>query len=338
MSSTPPSPSAPQPPAGRPGDDTTAAVQDADIAEIGQQIVDVAGRVIAEAGPVPGGKPRGLLRRGWEVFAENRLALVAVGVVVFMVLFSFIGPLVYHTNQVSTNLADYLCHPSAKHLLGCDDVGYDELGRLMIGGQASLEVGVAAALVATIVGAFYGAVSGFAGGAVDTFMMRVIDAGLSIPSLMVLIVLSVIFHPNPLTMIFIIAAFYWFGVSRLVRGETLTLRTREYVQAVKVVGGGGLRAIVRHIMPNAVGTIVVQTTFAMADSILLLAGLGFLGLGIQPPATDWGSMLSSGITYVDDGYWWLIYPPGIAIIATVVAFNFIGDALRDAFETRLQRR
>jgi peptide/nickel transport system permease protein len=153
----------------------------------------------------------------------------------------------------------------------------------MIGGQASLEVGMAAALVAPLVGAFYGAVSGFAGGAVDAFMMRVIDAGLSIPSPMVLIVLSVIFHPNPLTMIFIIAAFYWLGVSRLVRGETLTLRTREYVQAVKVVGGGGLRAITRHVLPNATGTIIVQATFAMADAILILAGLGFLGLGIQPP-------------------------------------------------------
>jgi peptide/nickel transport system permease protein len=154
----------------------------------------------------------------------------------------------------------------------------------------------------------------------------------------VLIILSVIFHPNPLTMIFIIAVFYWLGVARLVRGETLTLRTREYVQAVRVIGGRPSRAIIRHIVPNAIGTIIVQATFAVADSILILAGLGFLGLGIQAPATDWGTMLSSGTNYVSDGYWWLIYPPGIAIILTVVAFNFIGDALRDAFETRLQRR
>jgi len=165
-----------------------------------------------------------------------------------------------------------------------------------------------------------------------------VDAGLSIPYIMVLIILAVIFHPNPLTMIFIIAVFYWLGVARLVRGETLTLRTREYVQAVKVVGGGDSRAVIRHIIPNAIGTIIVQATFAVADSILILATLGFLGFGIQPPSTDWGSMLSSGLTYVNDGYWWLIYPPGILIILTVVAFNFIGDALRDAFETRLQRR
>jgi peptide/nickel transport system permease protein len=141
-------------------------------------------------------------------------------------------------------------------------------------------------------------------------------------------------------MIFIIAVFYWLGVARLVRGETLSLRTREYVQAVKVVGGGSTRAIVRHIVPNAIGTIIVQATFAVADSILILSGLGFLGLGVQPPATDWGNMLSGGLTYIQSGtnYWWLIYPAGFAIIITCIAFNFIGDALRDAFETRLQRR
>jgi peptide/nickel transport system permease protein len=128
-------------------------------------------------------------------------------------------------------------------------------------------------------------------------------------------------------------------VARLVRGETLTLRTREYVQAVKIIGGRTSRSIVRHIIPNAIGTIIVQATFAIADSILILAGLGFLGLGVQPPSTDWGSMLSGGLTYLLGGnYWWLIYPPGIAIILTCIAFNFIGDALRDAFETRLQRR
>jgi peptide/nickel transport system permease protein len=134
--------------------------------------------------------------------------------------------------------------------------------------------------------------------------------------------------------------FYWLGVARLVRGETLTLRTREYVQAVKIIGGRRSRSIVRHIIPNAIGTIIVQATFAVADSIIILAGLGFLGLGVQPPATDWGDMLSGGLTYLQSSqnYWWLIYPPGIAIILTCIAFNFIGDALRDAFETRLQRR
>jgi peptide/nickel transport system permease protein len=285
-------------------------------------------------------KPRSLLRRGWDVFAENKLALVSLAVLIFIILFCFAGPHLYHTDQVHTNLANALCPPSSAHPLCCDNVGYDVLGRLMVGGQTSLEVGFAAAIVAVFIGTLYGAFSGFIGGPIDSFLMRIVDAGLSIPSIMVVIILSVVFHPNTIIMIFIIAVFYWLGVARLIRGETLTLRTREYVQAVKVIGGRKSRAVIRHIVPNSIGTIIVQATFAVADSILILAGLGFLGLGVQPPATDWGDMLSGGLTYMQSGtnYWWLIYPAGFAIIITCICFNFIGDALRDAFETRLQRR
>ena len=294
----------------------------------------------AELGLPPAQKSPSLLRRGWEVFAENKLALASLIMIVLIVLFCFIGPLIYHTDQSHTNLGDVLCRPSGQHLLGCDSVGYDVLGRLMVGGQTSIEVGVAAAVVAVLFGTLYGALSGFIGGFTDSVMMRLVDAGLSIPYITVLIILSVIFHPNKPVMVFVIAVFYWLGVARLVRGETLTLRTREYVQAVKVLGGGNRRAIVRHIVPNAIGTIIVQATFAVADSIIILAGLGFLGLGVQPPATDWGSMLSGGLQYLQSAqsYWWLIYPAGVAIIITCIAFNFVGDALRDAFETRLQRR
>jgi peptide/nickel transport system permease protein len=293
----------------------------------------------AELGLILATKPRGMFVRAWEVFAENKLALIGLGFVIFILLFCFVGPHIYVTNQTTTDLTNYLCTPSGAHLFGCNDLGYDELGRLMVGGQTSLEVGLAAAVVSVLVGTLYGAISGFAGGFVDAVMMRIVDAGLSLPSLMVIIILSVIFHPTPVVIIFIIAVFYWFGVARLVRGETLALRNREYVQAVKVVGGRPLRSVVRHIVPNAIGTIIVQTTFAVADSILTLSVLGFLTLGVAPPSTDWGSMLSGGLTYIQGGnYWWLIYPPGLVIIATCIAFNFIGDALRDAFETRLQHR
>ncbi len=293
-----------------------------------------------ELGLAPAVKPRSMLRRGWEVFAENKLALASLGLALFMIGFCFIGPLIYHTDQVHTNLQDVLCPPSASHPLGCDNVGYDVLGRLMIAGQTSIEVGVAAAIVAVLFGTLYGALAGFVGGPLDSVMMRLVDAGLSIPYITVLIMLSVIFHPDKVIMIFVIAVFYWLGVARLIRGETLTLRTREYVQAVKVIGGRKSRAIVRHIVPNAIGTIIVQGTFAVADAIIILAGLGFLGLGVQPPDTDWGSMLSGGLQYLQSSqsYWWLIYPAGICIILICIAFNFIGDALRDAFETRLQRR
>jgi peptide/nickel transport system permease protein len=291
------------------------------------------------AGLVGAEKPRSLLARGWEVFAQNKLALAGLATAVFMVLFSFVGPLIYRTDQIHVNLVNAICTPGGSHLLGCDSVGYDVLGRLMIAGQTSLEVGAAAAFVAVVFGALYGAISGFIGGPVDAFMMRIVDAGLSIPYIMILIILAVIFSPNRVTMIFVIGAFYWLGVARLIRGETLSLRTREYVQAVKVIGGGRMRAVIRHIVPNSIGTIIVQATFAVADSIIILASLGFLGLGVQAPDTDWGDMLAGGLQYLQGGnYWWLIYPAGFAIIITCIAINFIGDALRDAFETRLQRR
>ena len=293
----------------------------------------------AELGLTPADKPRGMFTRAWEVFAENKLAIAGLSFVVFIILFCFVGPHLYVTNQVTTQLDNYLCTPNGSHLLGCDELGYDELGRLMVGGQTSIEVGLAAAVVSVFFGTVYGAISGFAGGFVDSLMMRVVDAGLSLPSLMVIMILSVIFHPTPTVIIFIIAVFYWFGVARLVRGETLALRTREYVQAVRVIGGRPMRSVLRHIVPNAIGTIIVQATFAVADSILTLSVLGFLTLGVAPPNTDWGSMLSGGLQFMQGGnYWWLIYPPGVLIVLTCISFNFIGDALRDAFETRLQRR
>jgi peptide/nickel transport system permease protein len=302
-----------------------------------------AGTLTAEAPASPAGgqlqaKPRSMFRRGWEVFAENKLALFGLGFVIFVLLFSFVGPHIYVTQQVNTDTSLYACRPGGAHLLGCDELGYDVIGRLMVGGQNSLEVGLAAAFAACLFGSIYGAASGFIGGAVDAVLMRIVDALLSIPFILLVIVLAVLIHPSAGTLILIIALTYWPGPARLVRGETLSLRTREYVQAVKVAGGRSSRAVLRHVMPNAIGVIIVQATFAVADSILTLSGLGFLGFGIQLPSTDWGSMLGNGLQFVNLGYWWLIYPAGLIIIITVVSFNFIGDALRDAFETRLQRR
>ena len=130
----------------------------------------------------------------------------------------------------------------------------------------------------------------------------------------------------------------WLTPARLIRGETLSLRTREYVDAVRVMGGTDARIVVRHIIPNTIGTIMVNATFQVADAIIVIASLSFLGLGVPPPATNWGGMLSDGVGYTFAGYWWLVYPAGLLIVLTVVAFNLIGDAMRDAFEVRLQKR
>ncbi|MGH9170349.1 MAG: ABC transporter permease [Acidimicrobiales bacterium] len=282
-----------------------------------------------------------------RVFIENKLAVVGLLIIVVVFGFCFLGPFFYHSQQVSVILRGIAgpgqCgtgkpFPGPSCPLGTDNNGYDVLGRLMVAGQSSLEVGLAAAIVATMIGVVYGAVSGFFGGILDAVLMRFVDAVLSIPGLLLLIVVSVLFTPSKDFLILVIAALAWLYPARLVRGETLTLRTREYVQAVRVMGGSGRRIVYRHIIPNAIGTIVVNATFQVADAILALAGLSFLGLGIRAPQTDWGQMLSLGVQYVQTGAWWLIVPAGLGIVVIVVAFNLIGDALRDALEVRLQQR
>lgn len=298
--------------------------------------------VPANGSDVPGTSrtagPRGVGYRTASAFVENRLAVAGLLILVFMVLFSFIGPLVYVTNQVKTNFAEVTLPPGSAHPLGTDEVGRDVLGRLMVGGQSSLEVGLAAALLASLIGTTWGAVAGLVGGWVDALMMRIVDSLIAIPPLLLLLMLASMFTPTIPVLICIIALISWLGMARLVRGESLSLRVRDYVQAAKAVGARRSRVVFRHIVPNAIGTIVVLTTFSVADAILLLAALSYLGLGPPPPATNWGAMLSDGLNYVYDGYWWLVYPAGVAIVLTVVGFNLIGDGLRDALEVRLQKR
>jgi peptide/nickel transport system permease protein len=274
----------------------------------------------------------------WRVFLQHRLAVVGLGIIAFMILFCFAGPLIYHSNQVQISVLQATQPPSGKHLLGTDNVGYDVLGRLMLGGQSSLEVGLAAAVLASVFGTAWGAVAGYAGGWLDAVMMRVVDSILAIPYLLVVLILATIFTPTVPVLIVVIALVSWLATARLVRGETLSLKVRDYVLAAKVAGVRNRWIIFRHVIPNGIGTIVVATTFSIADSILLLAALSYLGLGPPPPAANWGGMLSDGLNFVYDGYWWLVYPAGLAIVLTVVAFNFIGDALRDSLEVRLQQR
>ena len=269
---------------------------------------------------------------------RSRPMVASLGLVAAIVAFSFLGPLVYHTNQVTVELGQATDPPGPGHPLGTDASGYDVLGRLMLGGQSSLELGLAVSAATTIVGTVYGAVAGYVGGFVDAVMMRVVDTFLAIPSLVFLLVLVNLFTPNVWVIIALLTMLSWLGTARLVRGEVLTLRTREYVQAVRVMGGSRRRIVFRHLVPNAVGVIAVNATFTIADAVLTYAALSFLGLGLPPPHADWGTMLSDGLNYLFDGYWWIVYPPAIMLIITVVAFNLVGDAVRDALDVRLRRR
>ena len=287
---------------------------------------------------LPAGKTRGMFVRGLEVFLENRLAIAGVIILVadLRVLLPRAVRLPHRPDPREPGQREPL--PRAGRPLGTDVNGYDVLGRLMVGGQISLEVGLAAAVLATCLGTLWGAIAGYFGGIVDAVMMRLVDALLSIPTLFLALVVVSMFPPTETELILVIALTSWLTTSRLIRGEALSLRVRDYVQAMRVMGGSSARAVFRHIAPNAVGTIVVNATFQVADAILTVVALSYLGLGIRPPQTDWGGMLNSGLDSIYDGYWWQIFPAGVAIILVVIAINFIGDALRDSFEVRLQRR
>jgi peptide/nickel transport system permease protein len=296
--------------------------------------------IVAEAEPLPeidGGevyKQGSVAQLVLRTFTRNKLAVVGVVIVVLMVLFCFVGPLFYHTDQVDTNIINSNDAPSGSHLLGTDNNGFDILGRLMKGGQSSIEIAFCVAIIATFIGVVYGAIAGY----VDAVMMRVVDILLAIPVVFLFIFVSDIVTPSTWLLIAVLSGLSWLAPARLVRGETLSLRTREYVQAVKVMGGKSRRIVFRHIIPNAIGTIIVNATFQIADAILVLAVLQYLGFALPFPTATWGSMLSQGSTFLSDGYWWQVYPALVAIVLIVVAFNFIGDALRDSFEVRLQER
>ena len=290
----------------------------------------------------PEGGDVGAVQSGWRLalreFMSNRLAVVGFAMIVFFVLFCFVGPLIYHTNQIDTNLISANQAPSGAHLLGTDTDGFDELGRIMKGGQAALEIGFFAAFVAIVIGALWGAVSGLVGGIVDSTLMRVVDVFLSVPFLFVVLILAVKFGASVLSLSLVIGFFAWQVPARLVRGEVLTLRERDFVLAARTAGSSNWRLITKHLLPNALGVVIVNVTFQVADAILAVAYIGFLGFGLHFPNVDWGDMLSNGIEYLQDGYWWLIYPVGACIVLTVMALNFIGDALRDSMDVRLRRR
>jgi len=302
----------------------------------------IPGSLDKEGSPADIGDSRGPAARPTVVLVrtlyENKIALAGVAVVLLVTAFCFIGPLLYHTNQTSPNPAILNEAPSARHLLGTDYVGFDVLGRLMVAGQSSIEIALAVAVISTSFGVIWGAISGFWGGVTDAILMRVVDIVLAIPALFIFIYLASVFRPTVILLIIVVSALSWVGPARLIRGETLSLRVREYVDAVRVMGGSSGRVIIRHIVPNTISTIVVNATFQVADAILILATLSFLGFGLPPPAATWGGMLTNGMNYLYDGYWWQIYPAGLIIVITVIAFNLIGDGLRDALEVRLQFR
>jgi ABC-type dipeptide/oligopeptide/nickel transport system permease subunit len=303
--------------------------------------VDGPGRGLPPSTEAEGGEVHGP-RSGWRLatrsFVEHKPAVAGLFILLFFLVFCFLGPYVYHSNQIQVDTINAYGSPSRGHPLGLDQNGFDELGRIMKGGQAALEIGLFSSFVATVIGTLVGAVAGLVGGVVDAVLMRIVDIGLSIPLLFVVLIVAAHSGATVVTLSLIIGAFSWLSSARLVRGEVLTLRVRDFVLAAQTMGASRARLVYKHLIPNALGVVIVNVTFQVADAINLLALLGFLGFGLNYPQVDWGDMLSNALNSLQDGYWWLVYPVGICLVLVVMAFNFIGDALRDTVDVRLRRR
>ncbi|HUB70776.1 MAG TPA: ABC transporter permease [Acidimicrobiales bacterium] len=306
-----------------------------EIGEFGEELRQV--EALPEGGQVQG--PRAGWRLALSSFIENKLAVVGTAIIVFFVLFCFVGPLIYRTNQTDTNIINAFASPSGSYPLGTDNNGFDELGRIMVGGQAALEIGFFSSAIATVLGTLVGAIAGLLGGFVDALLMRIVDVLLSLPLLFVILILGDRYNGTTvITLSLIIGVFSWLVSARLVRGEVLSLRVRDFVLAARTMGAGRRHLIYKHLIPNALGVVIVNITFQVADAINLLAVLGFLGFGLHYPEVSWGDMLSGALSYLQDGYWWIVYPVGACLVLVVMACNFVGDALRDTVDVRLRRR
>jgi peptide/nickel transport system permease protein len=271
---------------------------------------------------------------------RNRIGMASGGLLLFFVLVALTAPLLAavftHTNYSSQDLANTFAPPlSPGHILGTDDLGRDTLTRLLFGARVSMGIGFLAVMVALIIGAAVGLVAGYYGGLIDGLLMRFVDIILAIPSIFLFILMSILFKPNTITLALIIASVGWGSIARLVRGEVLSVRSRDFMVATRALGARDVRLIVRHLLPNVLHVLIVFGSLYLGSVILTEAALDFLGLGITPPTPSWGNMLTNSQTYFFHSRW-LVSWPGILIFLAVLAANLFGNAVRDAFDPRLR--
>ncbi len=271
-------------------------------------------------------------------FVKNKLAVFGAIILFFIILAALLAPVISPHAYEEQRLLDKLKPPSAEYLLGTDKFGRDLLTRLLYGARISLLVGFASVFGAITIGTVVGAVAGYFGGKLDGILMRFVDVLLSIPSIFLLITLVTIFQPGVDKLILIFALTGWMGTARLVRGEFLSLRTREFVLASKTIGTRSYKIIFSHILPNAMGPIIVSATLQVGGVILAESALSYLGLGIQPPTPSWGNMLqdAQNFTIMMTAWWYPLFP-GLLILITVLCFNFVGDGLRDALDPKVNQ-
>ncbi|WP_111560121.1 nickel transporter permease [Paracoccus sediminilitoris] len=275
----------------------------------------------------------GAIYQGWLTFRSNKLAMVGLIILVLLIGMAIFAPLLAPQNPYAQDLGARLQPPSAAHWLGTDGLGRDIMSRLIHGSRITLFIVGTVALIAPVIGLFIGTVAGFAGGWVDQVLMRVTDIFLAFPKLILALAFVAALGPSIGNAVLALALTAWPPYARLARAETLTIRHADFIAAARLQGAGRLRLLIRHIWPLCVSSLIVRVALDMAGIILSAAGLGFLGLGAQPPMPEWGAMISDGRTYILD-FWWVAAMPGLAIFTVSIAFNLLGDGLRDVLDPK----
>lgn len=279
-----------------------------------------------------------VVRRTWQRLRRNRVIVICGSILTGLVLVSVIGPMLSPHDYLQTDFGNILQSPSlaGAHLFGTDDLGRDLFVRTLLGVQVTIIVALVASVVSLVIGVLYGAVAGFAGGRVDAVMMRFVDTLYALPFIFFVILLMVAFERNFFLIFVAIGAVNWLDMARIVRGQTLSLREREFVQAAQLTGVSFSRIILRHIAPNLIGVVVVYLTLTIPQAILVESFLSFLGLGIQEPQTSLGALVDAGVNQMEGASWMLLIPAALLALI-LMCFNFVGDALRDVFDTRRSR-
>ena len=272
----------------------------------------------------------------WRRLKTNKIAVISLAFLIILVLaciivpyiypFSFSEQDLYHTNQV----------PTLKHIFGLDNLGRDIFVRVLMGGRVSLTIGIIGAVISLVVGIFYGGISGYFGGVVDTILMRIVEVLVGVPYMIVVIIVSIVLDKGMVSLIIALCITSWTGLARLVRGQVLNLKETEYVLAAKVLGTSNMKIIRKHLFPNMLSIIIINTTFSIPGFIFAEAFLSFVGMGIQPPNTSWGAMAALGQQQMSY-YPHELFFPALAISFTMLAFNLLGDGLRDAFDPKLRQ-
>ena len=269
----------------------------------------------------------------WRRFRKNRAAVYSVTILALITLFVIFAPMLTHYAYDFNDWDALSAPPSARHFLGTDSLGRDLLSRAAVGGRISLLVGLSGALVAVVIGTLYGALAGFFGGKIDSLMMRFLEILNAFPFMLFVILLTTFFGRSLILIFAAVGLVSWLDVARIVRGQTLSLKHKEFVEAARVSGMSRRRIVVRHIIPNVLGVVMVYASLLVPGMIMYESFLSFLGLGVQEPMASWGSMLQEGALTIETAPWQLLVP-AFFLVATLFCFNFLGDGLRDALDPK----